>query len=124
MPSVFAEYRAVPFQSVGRPRKHAWAKFAVGSAGAVTKDATFSDPGIELGNFSTGVAALTFPSAVKGIVKVTYQPNAVTDDNHVVTTAQDVTLGTATLTCHDDGTAENPSSGAVVWVEIVAEPRG
>lgn len=119
-----AELRKVPFQSAGRPRVHMWAKFTVGAAGAVTLDTAFSDPGIALGNFSSGVAALTFPAAIKGLVRVTYMPAAVANDNHVVTTAQDVTAGTATLRCHDDGSAEDPADGSTVFVEIVAEYRG
>lgn len=122
--AVFAEYRKTPYTSAGRPRTLAWAKFAVGSAGAVTVDATFSDPGIALSAFSTGVASLTFPLAPKGIVKVTYMPAAVANDNHVVCTAQDVPAGTATLRCHDDGTAEDPADGSTIFVEIVAEARG
>lgn len=121
---IVAEMRKTPFRSAGRPRTHLWAKFAVGAAGAVTVDSTFSDTGIALGNFSTGVAALTFPAAIKGLVRVTYMPASVANDNHVVVTAQDVTLGTATLSCHDDGSAEDPSSGSTIFVEIVAEDRG
>lgn len=119
-----AELRKVPFTSAGRPRVHMWAKFAVGAAGAVTLDESFSDPGIDLGDFSSGVAALTFPAAIKGLVRVTYMPAAVANDNHVVTTAQDVPAGTATLRCHDDGSAEDPADGSTIFVEIVAEYRG
>ncbi len=119
-----AEMRKTPFQSAGRPRTHLMAKFTVGSAGAVTLDEAFSDHGIDLGDFSTGVAALTYPAALKGFVKVSYMPAAVANDNHVVVTAQDVTAGTATLTCHDDGSAEDPVSGSTIFVEIIAEHRG
>lgn len=119
-----AELRKTPFNSAGRPRVHMWAKFAVGAAGAVTLDETFSDVGIDLSDFSSGVASLTFPQAPKGIVRVTYMPAAVANDNHVVTTAQDVPAGTATLRCHDDGTPEDPADGSTVLVEIVAEYRG
>jgi hypothetical protein len=121
---LMAEMRKVPFQSAGRPRLHLWAKFSVGAAGAVTLDESFSDHGIALGNFSTGVAALTFPIALKGLVKVTYMPAAVANDNHVFVTAQDVTAGTATLSCHDDGSAEDPADGSTIFVEIIGEPRG
>lgn len=119
-----AELRKTPFNSAGRPRVHMWAKWAVGAAGAVTLDTAFSDPGIALSAFSSGVASLTFPQAPKGIVKVTYMPAAIANDNHVVTTAQDVPAGTATLRCHDDGSAEDPAEGSTVMVEIVAEYRG
>lgn len=119
-----ASMRKTPFRSAGRPRTHLMAKFAVGNAGAVTLDTAFSDDGIALGNFSTGVAALTFPAAVKGLVRVTYMPAAVANDNHVVLTAQDVPAGTATLSCHDDGSAEDPASGSTIFVEIIAEDRG
>jgi hypothetical protein len=119
-----AEMRKTPFRSAGRPRTLLWAKFAVGAAGVVTIDSTFSDPGIALGNFSTGVAALTFPSAIKGVVTVSYMPAAVANDNHVVCTAQDVPAGTATLRCHDDGSAEDPADGSTIFVVIVAEDRG
>lgn len=121
---IAAETRKVPFYSAGRPRVHMWAKFTVGAAGAVTLDTAFSDPGIALGAFSSGVAALTFPAAIKGIVRTTYMPAAVANDNHVVTTAQDVPAGTATLRCHDDGSAEDPADGSTIFVEIVAEYRG
>lgn len=121
---IVAEMRKAPFRSCGRPRAHLWAKFAVGAAGVVTLDAVFSDTGIALGNFSSGVAALTFPGAIKGLVRVTYMPAAVANDNHVVLTAQDVPNGTATLRCHDDGSAEDPADGSTIFVEIVAEDRG
>jgi hypothetical protein len=119
-----AEMRKTPFQSAGRPRCHLWAKFAVGAAGAVTLDTSFSDPGIALGAFSSGVAALTFPPAIKGLVRTTYMPAAIANDNHVVVTAQDVPAGTATLRCHDDGSAEDPADGSTILVEIIAEYRG
>jgi len=119
-----ADKRKTPFRSCGRPRAHMWAKFAVGAAGAVTVDTTFSDSGIALGDFSSGVASLTFPAAIKGLVRVTYMPAAVANDNHVVVTAQDVPAGTATLRCHDDGSAEDPADGSTIFVEIVAEDRG
>lgn len=121
---IVAEMRKAPFQSAGRPRCHLWAKFAVGAAGVVTQDTTFSDPGFSLANFSSGVAALTFPGAIKGIVRLTYMPAAVANDNHVVLTAQDVPAGTATLRCHDDGTPEDPADGSTIIVEVIAEPRG
>jgi hypothetical protein len=119
-----ASMRKTPFRSAGRPRTHLMAKFAVGAAGAVTLDATFSDDGIALSDFTTGVASLTFPAAVKGFVKVEYMPAAVANDNHVVCTAQDVPAGTATLRCHDDGSAEDPADGSTIFVEIIAEDRG
>lgn len=119
-----AEMRKVPFRSAGRPRTHLWARFTVGAAGAVTLDEDFSDHGIDLGDFSSGVAALTYPQAPRGVVKVTYMPAAIANDNHVVCTAQDVTAGTATLRCHDDGSAEDPAENSVIFVEIVAETRG
>jgi len=121
---LMAEMRKVPFQSAGRPRLHLWAKFTVGAAGAVTLDAAFSDHGIALAAFSSGVAALTFPAALKGLVKASYAPAAIANDSHVVVTAQDVPAGTAELTCHDDGSAEDPAEGAVIFVEIIGEPRG
>lgn len=121
---IAAELRKVPFRSAGRPRVHMWARFTVGGSGAVTNDTAFSDQGIALGNFSSGVAALTFPGGTRGLVRVTYMPVAVANDNHVMVTALDITAGTATLTCHDDGTPEDPTSGSVVYVEIVAETRG
>lgn len=120
---LLAELRQVPSRSLGRPRVHAWARFTVGNGGAVTLDADFSDPGFTLGNFSTGVAALTFPTAPKGIVKLTYMPAAVANDNHAVLTAVDVPAGTATITVHDDGSAEDPASGSVIFVELIGEVR-
>jgi len=61
-------------RSAGRPRVHAWARFTVGAAGVVTLDEAFSDPGITLGTFSSGVAALSFPSCPKAIVKAFQRP--------------------------------------------------
>jgi len=119
-----AEVRKAPFQSGGRPRVHLWARFTVGAAGAVTLDATFSDPNIALGAFSTGAAALTFPIAPKGTVKATIRPAALANDQVIYVTALDATAGTATLTVADDGSAEDPADGAVIDVEIVLETRG
>ena len=111
-------------RSAGRPRVHAWARFTVGAAGVVTLDEAFSDPGITLGTFSSGVAALSFPSCPKAIVKAFHRPAAVGNDQHIYVSAQSDTAGTATLTVHDDGSAEDPADGAVIVVEIVAETRG
>ena len=118
------EMRQVPFRSAGRPRVHMWARFTVGAAGVVTLDETFSDPGIALGNFSTGVAALTFPQAPKAIVRVTHRPAALANDQVPYVTALDAVAGTATITIADDGSAEDPADGAVLDVEIIAETRG
>lgn len=123
MPSVAAECRTAPFKSAGRPRVHMWARFTVGAAGAVTLDTAFSDPGITLGNFSSGAAALVFPGAPKAIVKAFHRPAAVGNDQHIYVSAQSDTAGTATLTVHDEGTGEDPADGAVIVVEIVAETR-
>lgn len=123
-PSVAAEQKARPFTSAGRARVHQWARWTVDGSGGVTLDEAFSDPGITLGDFSTGVAALSYPAAPKAIIKPHVQPAAITDDNAIQVTAQDATAGTATLTVHDNGTAENPSNGAVVTVEIIAERHG
>lgn len=124
MPRILAEMRKTPFRSAGRPRTHLQAKFAVGAAGAVTLDTAFSDPDIALGDFSTGVAALTFPPMTKGAVFVSYRPAAVANDNHVAVTAEDAAAGTATLSCHDDGSAEDPADGSVIVVWIIGEDRG
>jgi len=121
VPSVAAQQKARPFTSAGRARVHQWARFTVGAAGAVTLDSAFSDPGITLGAFSTGVAALAYPMAPKTLVKCHIQPAAITDDNAIQVTALDTAAGTASLTVHDNGTAENPSEGAVITVEIISE---
>lgn len=124
MPSVAAEWRTSPFRCAGRPRVQAWARFTVGAAGVVTLDETFSDPGITLGTFASGAAALVFPACVKALIRATYRPAAVGNDSHLYVSAESATAGTATLTVHDDGTLEDPADGAVIYVEIIAETRG
>jgi hypothetical protein len=116
--------RQVPFRSAGRPRVHMWARFTVGAAGAVTLDETFSDPGIDLGDFSSGSAALTFPQAPKAVVRVQLTPAAIGNDQVPYVFSLNAPAGTATITVSDDGSAEDPADGAVVTVEIVAETRG
>jgi len=120
-PSVAAEQKARPFTSAGRARVHQWARFTVGSAGAVTLDTDFSDPGITLGNFTAGVAALSYPASPKALIRMTIQPNAVTDDNKIQVTAQSSTAGTATVKVDVGGVATSPASGAVIYAEIIGE---
>lgn len=121
MVTTAAEQKARPFSSAGRARVHQWARFTVGSAGAVTLDTAFSDPGISLGNFTTGVAALSYPSCPKALIKLTIQPNAVTDDNKIQLTAQDTSAGTATVKVDVGGVATTPASGAVIYAEVIGE---
>lgn len=120
---VLGERRTAPFYSGGPPRVHLWARFTVGAAGVVTADSAFSDPGISLGNFSTGAAALTFPECIQGFVKAYIRPAALANDQVIYVTAENVQAGTATLTVADDGSAEDPADGAVIYVEIIGETR-
>lgn len=110
--------------SAGRSRVHAWARFTVGAAGAVTRDTAFSDPGITLGDFTTGVAALVMPGAPKTLLRATMQPAAITDNMALQFTAQNSAAGTATLKCHVAGTATSPADGAVIYVEAISERHG
>lgn len=120
---VLGERRTAPFSSGGPPRTHIWGRFTVGAAGAVTRDDSFTDAGISLGDFTTGAAALTFPECIKGFVKAFIRPAALANDQVIYVTAEDVGAGTATLTVADDGSAEDPADGAVIYVEIIGETR-
>lgn len=120
-PSVAAEQKARPFTSAGRARVQQWARFTVGAAGAVTLDTDFSDPGISLGTFSTGVAALTYPACPKALLRATLQPAAITEDLALQFTAQSSTAGTATLEAHVAGVATTPAEGDVIYVEVIGE---
>lgn len=121
MPTTAAEQKARPYTSAGRARVHQWARFTVGAAGVVTRDSDFSDPGITLGNFTTGAAALVFPAAPKTLVKLTIQPAAVTDDDKIQVTAQNSAAGTATVKVDVAGTATSPADGAVIYAEVISE---
>jgi len=124
VPTVAAEQKARPYTSAGRARVHQWARFTVGAAGAVTLDTAFSDPGLTLGNFTTGVAAFAFPISPKALLRATLQPAAITDNMALQFTAQSDSAGTATLKCHVAGTATSPASGAVIYVEVVSQRHG
>lgn len=121
---VAAEWRTAPFRSAGRPRVLGWARFTVGAAGVVTLDADFSDPGITLGNFTSGAAALEFPDCPKAMIIPTIRPAALANDQVIYVTAQSDTAGTATITVGDDGSAEDPADGAVIYVAVICETRG
>lgn len=122
--SVAAEIRTAPFYSGGPPRVHVWARFTVGAAGAVTLDTDFSDANIDLGDFASGEAELTYPGSPRALITARITPAALANDQVIYVTAQDSGAGTATLTVADDGSAEDPADGAVIVVEIIMEKRG
>lgn len=121
--AVLGELRTAPLYSGGPPRVTLLARFTVGAAGAVTLDATASDPGIDLGDFTTGAAALTYPQCAKAQIWVKLTPAALANDQVPYVTAQDSGAGTATITIGDDGSAEDPADGAVVEVMIIGDTR-
>lgn len=85
------------------------------SSGTVT--AVSVPAGWALGNFSTGVAALTFPKYYSAVFPFEGQENtdnaSATSRHQLETKTINLTAGTASVRCFDqnDGTTENPVDG-------------
>lgn len=87
------------------------------SSGAVTK--VSAPAGWALGNFTAGVAALTFPGYYDGVLPFVGSENtdnaSATSRHQLLTKTISVSAGTASVRCIDDndGTTEQPVDGTI-----------
>ncbi len=119
--TVAAEVRTAPFYSGGVPRVHLWGEWTITSGAAAAS--ALNDSDLTLGDFTDGVAAIGYPGSPRALVRVHLVPAAITNDTAVQITAKNAGAGTATVTAHDNGTAENPADGSIVIVEVVLDKR-
>jgi hypothetical protein len=93
-------------------------------SGALT--AVKQPKGWALGNFSSGVAALTFPAYFEQVFPFIGNENtdnaSATSRHHLVAKTVNLALGTASVRCIDDndGTTENPVDGTIKLLFAVA----
>ena len=93
------------------------------SSGTVT--VVKAPAGWSLGNFSSGIAALTFPKHYAEMFPFTGQENttnaSATSRHKLETKTIDVAAGTASVVCTDDndGTVENPVDGTFRLLYLV-----